>query len=450
MKKQADIDWGMVAKLFAGGALTGAGVGAGTSLVRYLQTLNDKANQQKDTAYDDDVLYINLPRKDQPMANRRAPTGPKYASTNTVGTFTTGTMAGLLGTYMAYNAIRNMYQKHRKQQLQDELDRAQNVYLGGLTDSSQLQKNAAQFSTLTKGFGTAHLALLLSAVGSGIVANRMLQKFFPPIQRPGGDRPRKIVVRSQNTGAEQVTEPEEVTPDAVESTVRTALSNPKIASADCGIADLVAAAAQGRSEEIRDNLYLGVDFMFDSVKGARHQKVSGLSRNLAVSWVSADPMVSAAISPVVASEIHEMSPGLFKLASHVSREFHDDLVGMVGASACEVRRAIYAKISSKLPVFPEKSAGAAAAIIGSDILQALLLNSSMHSALGDNGSRGQNQGQDTSRNRTPGHTNTPISKDSPDMARYNKGVTQFEIEDDDAKQFMDKNGPAIDSALRKM
>lgn len=440
MNKEAAIDWPTVLKLFGGGALTGAGVGAGTSLVRYLQSMNETANQEKD----DDVLYIDLPKKNQPMANRRAVSAPKWASANNVGTFAAGTTAGLLGTFLAYKAVRDAYQRSRKEQLQKELDQAHHLYLGGLGESSELQKSASQFGLLTKGVGMGYLALLASALGSGVVANRMLQKFFPPIERPGGDRPRKIVIRSQNPDQDMVEEPEGgVTPDAAEHLLRTSLANPKTASVDGGFADLIAAAAQGRCDEIRDNLSsLGVNFMFDAVKGARHEKTSSVNLNLAMSWASLDPMVSSAIQPLLAAEFHDMSPGLFKLASYVPRVYRNDLVGVVEAATRDVRQATFSKIARYVPSI--KSAGAAGAVIASDLLEYLLLSQGLKNTMNDN------QGTVQGHNRSPNHISTPASKDSPDMSLHNKGLPDYDIKDEDAQQFAQKYGPSIDKAVQRV
>ncbi len=444
MKKSADIDWPTVMKLFAGGALTGAGLGAGTSLARYLQTAGDKARQSADTSYDDDVLYINLPPKKQPFANRRAVSAPKWASANSVGTFTAGSMAGLLGTYLAYNAVRNAYQNARKKQLQGELDSAQHVYLGNLGEQADHQKQASQFGTLTKGVGTGYLALILSALGSGIVANRMLGKFFPPTTRPGGERPRKIVIQSQNPDEDQVVQPPGgVTPDAVESLVRTTTDNQKAASTDGGMADLLAAAALGRCDEIRDNLSIGVDFMFDVVKGTRFEKTSSVNRNLAATWLATDPMVSEAIQPVLAAEFHDLSPGLFKLASRIDAMHHDYLVGLVEATMQECRKSTYEKVAACIPSF--KQAASLPAILASDLLTTMLVSEGVKHTI-----KGNQQESSEDINDRPSHVSTPISKDSPDMAQYRRGGSQFEIEDQDAQQFAQKYGPEIDNTIKKL
>lgn len=450
MIKQSDIHWPTVAKLFAGGAMAGAGLGAGTSLIRYLQTLNEKAQEQADHSQDDDVLYIKLPPKGQPLANRTAVSAPKYAAANNAGTFATGSMAGILGTYLAYNAIRDMYQKSRKAQLQKELDSAHHMYLGNLSDQSALQKQASQFGLVSKGVGTGYLALLLSALGSGVVANKMLGKFFPPVQRPFADRPRKIVLESDDPAKDQVDEPAGgVTPDEVEHLVRTTASQPKEASVCSQIADLVAAAAQGRCEEIRENAAIGVDLMFDTVKGARFEKTSSVNRNLAATWLSVDPLISEAIQPVLAAAFYEMSPGIFDKAAHVPAEYRKNLVDFTIEAAKEARRVTYAPLVAEIPSIKQAEVGMPM-FLASEILPYMMLSSSLQHTLKDNQDNPEQGGEAGHDHRTPGHTSTPISKDSPDMSGYRSGHVPFEISGNDAKNFAKEYGPTIDKTVQKL
>lgn len=444
MQKISAIDWATVAKLLAGGALTGAGLGAGTSLVRQLQALNEKAQASKDTAYDDDVLYLHLPSKQQPApaANRRNQTvSPKFASTvspdaNSVGTFAIGSLAGLAGTFGAYNLVRHIYQKARKKQLQKELDAAQNIYIGNLGTTSKLQKQASQFSNLTKGIGTGYLGLILSAIGSGIVANRMLQKQFPPLRNPQRDRPRKIVLETDNPTEAKTTETN-VSPDAVESLVRTELANPKVAYADCGLADMVAAIAQGRGYEAKNNLAFSVDMAFEAVKGARHQPTSTLNQNLAITWMCTDPLVKEALAPVIAAEFYDMAPGIAKIASYVDREYHEGLVKVAEASVQETRKAIYARIMNLPQMQKCAESGEGTGLDGSLLAQALQKLLSLKT----------DKGEKT--NDVPMHTNTTPSVDSPDMSASRKGLPAYEVQDDEALKFKNRYGPMLDSLVAR-
>jgi len=449
MNKEADIDWGTVMKLLAGGAVTGAGLGAGTSFLRYLKSLRDQA--AVDSSADDDTLYLDLPPRPEPVSGRR-----KWAST---GTFAAGGLAGLLGTLLAYNAVRDVYQRSRKKQLQRELDSAQNVYVGGLSTQAGLAKDASQFSPLSKGVGTLYLAAVLTALGSGVVANKLLQKHFPPIRNPNLGRPRKIVVRTKAPGEDPTGEEDDetvtpqggVTPDAVESLVRTNMSLPKTAHADGFTADLVMAAAAGRCDEIRDNIAeFGLDAALDMIKGARHDDQSNVRKQLAVTWVCNDPLVSTAIEPVIASEFYDWAPGFCKLASFVPEQYHVNLIGLTAASSAEVRAGIFKKLAATMPANFVKAADStnmAADMALSKVLRSILGAGSTVDGLSymmtaaDAGQHSNQQGSDMD---TPGsQSNVPVSEDSPMLP----GV---ELTDDDAKKFWARYGKMVDNTVEKV
>lgn len=431
MNKQAEIDWPTVMKLFAGGALTGAGLGAGTSFMRYLQSLKDQA--AVDTSADDDVLYLTLPPKPaKPLRGKRASTL----------TYATGGLAGVLGTILAYNAVRGAYQKQRKKQLQKELDEAQNIYLGGLTgqmNPPEAFKQASQFGTLTKGVGSLYLALFLAALGSGVVTNRMLQKQFPAVKNPNRNRPRKVVVRSQNDlgGTDDTTlvQDKPITPDAMEGLVRTDLQMPKVANADCSLADLVGAVAAGRGEEFRDNLAVhGLEVALDLVKGARFEKVSSLNRNLAITWICTDPMVSTAMQPIVAAEFQEGGGEWYvKAAAEIPEKFHSSLVGLVETSTQDTRRAFYAPIVSRCKMASIKQASP---------LEEIMLARGIGSLLAPQKEDAPFPEDPQSKKKPTQRSDMHVSEDS--------GPVDVELDNDEAQQFWGQYGKDIDSAIAKV
>lgn len=440
MKKQADIDWPTVLKLFAGGALVGGGLGAGTSFFRYLNDLKQRA--QPDTGVDDDVLYLHLPKAPAAIP------GMKMSSANTTGTFITGGVGGVLGTILAYNAVRNLYQKQRKKKLQEELDRSQNIYLGNLSTQSEKQKQASQFGMLTKGVGGVGLALVLAALGSGIAANRLLTKQFPAIKKPNRDRPRKIVImRDKPKDTDEEPEPEvvkgNVSPDMLENVARTSMNMPKVANADGCLADLVGAVAAGRGQEIKENILdLGVESTLDLIKGARFEKVGSLRRNLAFTWIANDPVVSTAMGPLIAAEFQEGGGEWFmKAAREIPREYHDALVGMAEAGTQECRAAIY-KNFQKFDGVKQ-----AAGLASNGLMRSILLAGGV-GALLDNDRpaqpTGQPMGQSTASDTTdsPGDTNTPESQDSE--------LPDVELSDEHAKRFWEQNRGLIDRAIQKV
>lgn len=404
--KSADIDWSLVLKMLAGGALTGGGLAAATSAFRHIDSLQHKVKRQQDTSQDDDILYLNLP--------------PKKASAN-AATFATGGLAGILGTYLAYNLVRGQVQKMRKKELQKELDQSQQVYLGGLT------KQASQFPVVSKVVGTGYLAALMAALGSAVITNRVLQKQFPAIKPPNRDKPRKIVLR---TGKEEaaVEAPDKVTPDMVEGMMHTHLQQTKAAS-ESGFADLVAAAAQGRCNEIYNNSW-DLDLMFDTVKGARFTKVSSFHERLAVTWLSNQPQISAAITPLLAAELQTTTPGWHKLASHIEPEFHDDLANYFADLVPEWRNAVHVPVTARIKVAASFGDGSPLDHMNlSDALKYILSNQQSETAPKEQPS--------TDARKRP--INVPTSEDS----------TAVEVEDDASLAFLRRHGSEIERALVK-
>ena len=332
--KQAGVDWPSVLKMLAGGAFVGTGIGAGTSLINQLGNLRQESAPEPE---DKNTLYLNLPPRPAPAKSRRI----KNASDqNSAATFALSGAGAIAGTYMAYNVIRNAYQNARKRQLAKELDSAHNVYLGKLSDSAELGKSASQFPALSRGVGAAYLALLLTGVGSGIVANKVLNKQFPTIKEPERFGPKRIVIRSKAPDDDTSPgEDKEANTDEIEGLLRYHMADEKRAAVS-GFADLVAAAAQGRCQEIQDNIE-DVDTLMDLVKGASYDSVDPWKKNLAITWLAADPEISETLAPVLASEFADSCPGLFKLACYITPKVGRKLTGLVKAAVAQTRQAVY-------------------------------------------------------------------------------------------------------------
>jgi len=341
--KQAGVDWPTVLKMLAGGAFLGSGIGAGTSYLNQLGNLKEDSIPEGD---DKNTLYINLPGRQATPTMPAKGTRKRASDENSGLTYALGGAGMIAGTYAAYNVIRSAYQNSRKRQLQKELDQAHQVYMGKLSDSASLEKGASQFPPLSKGVGLAYLALLATGVGSGIVANKILDKQMPPIEAPNRYEPKKIVIRTKSNPDEssekEASSGFEVGPDEIEALLRQHLEDDKRASVS-GFKDLVAAAAQGRCREIQDNVD-DLDTLLDMVKGASLTKVSVWKKNLAITWLAAEPEVSETIAPVLAAEFADANPGLFKMALWTEPRMHKALAGLVKAAVVETRRAIYAQV----------------------------------------------------------------------------------------------------------
>jgi len=431
--KQAAVDWPTVLKLMGGGALLGGGTAAGATLVNYLSNLNQKAKRKADTARDDDILYLNLPAKRASDANSSATLG-------------FGGIGSLLGAVLAYKAVRGVYGNMRRKQLQKELDAAQNTYLGGLSQSAQMDKSAAN-----RLVGGAYVAGLLTILGSAIMANKVLQKQFPVNTPRNPHQPRKIVVRTiRGDGVDKDVPEGGATPDAVENMTRLNLGNPK--SASWGLTDLVAAVAQGRGQEFKQNVsQVGIDNALDLIKGASDNETSPIANNLAISWIAHDPLVSNAIQPYLAAQILDDSPTFAKAASvlcnspDVDAGELEDLIGLTEVVAQEARRAAFEPVMRNLGMTSvEKSAAARAT--GSGLANQLFIAdalSSMMERIGSMSPESPKEEQQTS--------SAPASVDSSSILkkprRPKPHPTVLQANDAQAGKFLEQNKDVIDTAL---
>ena len=448
--KKSAVDWPTVLKLMGGGAALGGGIGAASTLVKYLKGMNDKAKAKQDTSRDDDVLYLDLPA---PVSQR----GIKRAAEDkgSSGTLALGSLGSMVGAYLAYNAVRGAYSKMKRKQLQGELDTAQHAYLGGLGRQVDFSKAASQFSGVNKVVGGGYLAGLLTILGSAVLANKLLQKQFPDRAPRNPHQPRKIVIRTmRNPDAEDQDVPAESlggSPDATENLMRLNLANTKSA-ASWGLTDLMAAAAQGRCQEIkRACVDAGADAAFDICKGASNNDYSNLQLNLAISWAAHDPIVSQMIEPYLAAQLVHDSPTFAKAASVLmddptfDRGLLEDLVGLTEVVNREIREQSFEPVTSQLDM--TKAAmfrGRGHGMLGNPIGDKLMAADALSSLLD------RMSGPDNEARESRGNTNAPVSRDSEEVTRKPRRKVRpptFRAEDDAAKGFLEQNRDVIDQAL---
>lgn len=418
--KQAAIDWKTVATLFGGGALVGAGAGAVTSYIRHLDALKREAQAQRDTSQDDDVLYINVNGK------------PKQASDDSASgaTFATGTLGSMLGAWLAYNGVRGRYNAQRKQDLQQQLDEAQRLYVDKLQTSNPKQ---ASFPALSVGSGTVGLATLLTMLGTAAVANRALTKQFPTTKSPDRNRPKRIVLQrtpKETTVPEEVVEelPEKNSPDAKESMLRFALRSETKESA-YNWSDVVSAVAQGRGPELDNLCSQGfTDAIFDVCRGASQLKTSNVNRQLALSWLAHDPKLATALEPYMAASVLDATTNSFaKLASGLSPEMEFHAVKLAEA-ASQVDRAWLLRGIEPLNQW-NKQALMETEMATAKALQGLLQDNQPTAPEADELEPLRDQGSIVGKSQD--------SKDQPTL----------EVRDEEAKAFLAKYGPQLQAAL---
>ena len=427
--KQAGVDWPSVAKMLGGGAMLGAGAGAAVTFLNHLKELRQNANPPPT---DDNTLYLDLPARPQPRRKMAS------ANANTAPTFALSSLAGLVGAGLAYNTVRDVYNRRRKREIEGDLSNEQHVYLGALPG----MKQASQYSLPTKVVGTGYLGFLLTALGSAVVANKMLQKRFPPIQPATAGQPKRIVIRSVDPKTHQpVSEmgSSDVSPDAMEGVVRTQMADTKMASHN-DVVNVVCAVAAGRADEITSIAKeAGIDGMLDAVKGASQVDTDPVNRNLAITWICNDPFMREALAPTIASEFFKSASWTFDLLPrlHTLGLDEDHLVGLVEASTQAVR-------ANTLSPVLDKCASVKSAEEGISPLKTLFFAGALKSIMDD----GITEHDDSVHGQS---TNVMKSEDSPQgdrIGRPRQGV-DLEVDDTAASQWAKKNLPTIDKTLAR-
>ena len=437
MDKQSGVDWGSVARTLAGGAMLGTGAGAAVTFLNHLKELQTNSKPVGEDGDDSDILYLELPKSRLTPAPVRNPYKRAAASpnSNTATTFALSSLAGLVGSALAYNTVRDAYTRRRKRELEGDLSQAQHVYLNQLPGT----KMASQYSMPTKMIGTGYLALLLTALGSAVVANKMLQKRFPPLQSPTVNQPRKIVIRSVDPETHKpLTEGKPLTdtsPDAVEGVVRTQMADTKMAAHN-ELVDVVCAIAAGRANELKELVKTaGVDGMLAAVKGASREDTNPVDRNLAITWMCHDPLMKEALAPIIAAEFFKSASWTFDLLPHLSTLGLDEehLIGLVESSTQAVRGNILR------PVLEKMAAVKSAEETGVSPLKTLFFAGALNSIM-----------DPSKRDAVQDHMmNTSRAEESPTKAKYHRQGVDLEIGDDDARRFAQSALPSVDRTLAR-
>ena len=349
-------DQQLISKFVLGGGALGGGSAALVSLLNHLKMLKQQADSQNDTSADDDTLYVNVPQQ-----------VPKAASAIpgvTGGLAITGGILSLLGSYAA---VRSIYQKMKKKDLQSQLDESQVAYLDDMvTAKSNGQKVAGFFSNDRKPMSTAETlpalpiaTLLAIALGSGAMTYQALGKAFPNVSPDDNPKPKRIVLRKTPVGAsaggsdsEDTLEDEAVAKAAAadwdqasEFLVRLVGSFQEENGLDTR--DLIKAAAVGRFPEIEHNTnLLGFASACELVKGASCE--NPISNFLAPSMLLRSPVLRDSVLLTAASEFAEAAPAFLKLGSALPEQSQQELIGLLA----DLNRMLMAKEAARLTGVP--------------------------------------------------------------------------------------------------
>lgn len=318
----------------AGGA-AGLGAAALTSAANYIKYLKKRSQREKDTSFDDDTMYVDVP------LDKKAGIGTGVALAG-------GTMSALL----AYMAGRKVYQRVKKKSLQKDLDQAQQMYMTTLSDEA-MGKNASSVEEVLKprrAVGTLETLMsmpvamsLLTGLASGVVANKTLNHYIPPADAKGKRiKPKKMQVRYTIGGkpigvSDSVPvdgeEDEEVKKlasmneeDEVDFIVNEAERRQAVAFL-CDISlsmeksgsflpDLVYAVADGRIKEIEDNVAnFGPSTAMDMIKGASDTDIPLTAQRIAVNLIVGSDVLRDTAAIIASTDIVENCPSFFKIAT---------------------------------------------------------------------------------------------------------------------------------------
>ena len=429
MNKFSSTDWNTVLRMLAGGSMLGGGVGAAVTFANHLKELQDRA---KPVSSDADTLYLDLPAKPQPT---KAASTADNGNANTASTFALSGLAGLAGTALAYNAVRSIYNRQRKKQLENDLAQAHHIYIQGNTE-----KAASAYSMPTKVVGSGYLAVLLTALGSAVVANSMLKKRYPAMQSPIEGQPRKIVVRSVDPTTHQpvgnMEGAADVSPDAVEGLARTQLARTKMAAQN-DLVTVVSALACGRGAEMKELIKsAGVDGMMEAIKGASCDHINPVERNLAVSLLAHDTLLREALSPMIAAEFFKEATWTFDVLPSLNPQQCEHLTALVKSAAIAAREQALAPVLSKWDAAYE--AGNAGIVkraeeVSISPMKTLFVAGALNSIL--------DKHHDDPNTEEQARRDTAEGQDSPKTTGV--GV-DLEVDDESAQKFVDKHLREID------
>lgn len=329
MTKQAfnlpDTDKDFLMRMLTGGAAIGTSTALATATLNHLNQLRRERQRQK--TLDDDVLTVKVRRPPQEQSKYASGTVEKSAMV----TGGVGMAGGALAMLGSYAAVHKAYQEMKRKRLQKILDQAQVAYADVQDMETQTAKRAGDEGRRPMGpvdFMAASpiAATLLLALGGAGVTNAWLNKTFPATKPARPSKPRRVVLKYiDDEEQEKVASFDENS--GFELVVRTVLAGME-KSAESDLRNIVTACAEGRAEELAENMELSVETGLDLVKGAS----AGLSPEdelLGTMIALRHPVLGPTVKTLASAEYAEMSPALFKLASQMDEDLRDYAAAVV-------------------------------------------------------------------------------------------------------------------------
>lgn len=372
-----DLSKQVLKKYLIGGAALGGGTALVTSLLNYLKHLK---NSQGDSAADDDTIYVY---KDDDGQQKEA----GFVSTGI------GMAGGTAAAIGAYALVKKLYAKMRQQQAQEELDRAQHIFLGaqGYRDvndrpkkkkkdeeeKGEQEKKAAdgRSNSLLESVTAAPVAVpLLLALASGVVTNEVLKskygapkpKVKPPKRIEVVEKPADDVDEYKSASVDR----EKMMDDACDFMIRFTLENP-VPHSD--LTDVVKTAALGGYEGFKDTVMtVGFENAMEMVKGASFHTVDPLAEHLAICCLNKSARLKHCVRLVAAGEFAEKYPELYKQASNLDEEVKEQLLKIAGLLGIAFRAERSQELGVKAEGFDVKEAAVALPGEEEDLLSELV------------------------------------------------------------------------------
>lgn len=331
-------DKDLVSNYLIGGAAAGGGLALATALINYLKHLKD---EKEDSEEDDDTLKIY----------RQAPQ-EKVAMTLGGPLALTGGLVSAAGTYALVNKL---YEMLRKKQAQEKLDEAQNIFLESQgykkapkkdkKDEEETEKSASGKGMSVSELGVSiPLALpILMALGSGVVAHKLLNKSFP-VKKRKVEAPKRIEIVDAPESEEEEEEIAKVAgitdTDGFEFLLRT-VNMTKSASSD--VSNLIATIADGRIGDFKKVAStIGFADALDTVKGASSAiAAEPLTEQIAISCLAKSASIGEQTKLLAAAEFADLYPSFFKAASKLDEKKQNALYKI----ACILGHAIRSEIA---------------------------------------------------------------------------------------------------------
>lgn len=387
----------VIKKYLVGGAALGGGAALITSLLNYLQHLK---NQNENSSADDDVVYVY---KDDEAE--------KTASWLGTGT---GIAVGAASALATYALIKKLYSKFRAKQAQEELDKAQHVFLdahgykdvkdrekkkeGDVTKEdveevvSEMEDDIARDKAASvvgeaeqadngRGLSKGEVAIaapvaipLLLALASGVVTNEVLKsKYGAP--KPKIKPPKRIEVvekpeDDQDEYSKNANYSEALIDDACDFMIHMTLANP-VKNSD--LLNIVKSAAMGGHRAFKDTVMtVGFPAALSMVKGASAELPHPLAEHLAICYLNKSARLKHNIRLVAAGEFAEQYPQLFKQACNLPRKTQDILLKVAGLLGIAMRAERSQELGVRAEGFNVKQAAVAKPGEEEDLLSELI------------------------------------------------------------------------------